>query len=141
MSNSDRESYDAVSGTPPVGICSRHFSPFTRGRLWWASHPPNWPEDVRFRTSPDGVQEVIPPSNRIPLSEILIPGWRPCALEFSGPEGEGDFNFRCLTTRTGRTTPMYKPRGLRESSPGALLRWALGAFSRHTSTLRLNACM
>ena len=67
MSHSDRESYDAVFGTPhAVGICSRHFSPRTRGRLRWSSHPPNWPEDVRFRTSPDGVQEVIPSRTESP---------------------------------------------------------------------------
>ena len=61
MSRADREAYDRVFGNPPVDVCARHFSPCTRGRLWWSSHSPFWPEDVRFRTSPDGIQEIIPP--------------------------------------------------------------------------------
>ena len=141
MSRADREAYDRVFGNPPVDVCARHFSPCTRGRLWWSSHSPFWPEDVRFRTSPDGIQEIIPPPSRIPLSEILIPGWSPCALEFSGLGGEESFNFRCLTTRTGRTKPMYKPRGLRESSPGALRRWELDGFSQSPYQFAASNCV
>ena len=54
---------------PPVGICSRHFSPCARGRLSWASHPPNWPEDVRFRTSPD-----IGAPNKNQIARLRDPG-------------------------------------------------------------------
>eukprot|EP00972_Heterocapsa_arctica_P017205 2543155-Heterocapsa_arctica.AAC.1 len=69
MSTADRASYDAVHGAPPFLVCSRHWSPVTRPRLWWFSDPPTWPQGTQQRPDPSspGVVEIIPqvPSDRV----------------------------------------------------------------------------
>jgi hypothetical protein len=132
MDVSDRVAYDAVFGHPPVELCSRHFSPTTRARLWWSSDP-SWFLPLRSRWSqasrcPEIVPECV---DRVSVSDILLPGWAPFAL--SQPwtvHSDSGFNFRCLTTRAARSRPGFQPRGIRDSSPGALRRWREDSYSQ-----------
>ena len=130
MSRSDRVAYDEVFGSPPVLLCSRHFAPCTRPRLWWSNVP--WHSSCESRwASRDDCREIMPSGVRdISLPDVLIPGWRAHATRWSGSSGCDEFLFRCLTTRSARKTPGFQARGRREASPGALRRWEDDRFAQ-----------
>ena len=134
MSARDRSYYDAVFGSPPFLLCSRHFAPITRPRLWWCSHSHKLPRNVGSKWSDSNACPELVPSDpcRLLVSQCLLPGWTPCA--FLGVRDssalDSTFNFNCLTTKTARDVPGYKPRGLREASPTALRRWEADAYAQ-----------
>lgn len=135
MDATDRAAYDSVFKCPPVGLCSRHFSPTTRPRSRWASDPSCFEALPSRWSSVSQCQEIIPCDvERVPTSQILLPGWEPFALSTLSDSREVrddfNFNFRCLTTRESRSKPSFKPRGIRSASPGALRRWSEDSYSQ-----------
>ena len=141
MSPSDRVAYDSVFDSPPVLLCSRHFSPCTRPRLWWSNVPWHSTCDSRW-ASRDDCEELIPSGvHALALSDVLIPGWRAHALKWSGASDSQEFFFRCLTTRSARKSPGFQPRGIREASPGALRRWQDDRFAQSPYQYAASNCV
>ena len=60
MSARDRSYYDTVFGSPPFLLCSRHFAPITRPRLWWCSHSHKLPRNVGSKWSDSNACPELP---------------------------------------------------------------------------------
>jgi hypothetical protein len=145
MDPEDRAEYDSVfmgpgrGPTPPFELCSSHWDAVTRPRLWWTSSDPQWPEATGFRQRGD-ILHVLPRVKKQDFSTALLPGWRPAALDDENLQPHA-FNFKCFTTRSSVSKPRSKPRGLRDSSPGATDRWREDCFAQSPYQYAVTNCV
>ena len=128
MDVSDMQHYNAVFKSPPYLICSKHWLPVTRRRLWWFSSKQRFPPGTQLVKESSGLITVRPKAQKIPLEEVLMSGWWPAQLSSSAKEDS--FYFRCLTRHRPTTSPMQKPGGLEKCDDKALRMWNGDAWSQ-----------